>query len=231
MQDITEGLHKDFVYINEIVPSICISARYAGNDNFTGMPVKGYSSKQLALTRPAAIALEKAQEYFQQDGYSLVVYDAYRPQKAINHFVEWSEDIADQKMKQHYFPRVNKEQVFELGYVARKSGHSRGSTVDISIISTKQSLHEIHPIERTLNDGFKILFLDDGTVDMGSSFDLFDTASHYPTSLIANNQLEQRRYLKEIMEKSGFEPYEKEWWHFTLKDEPFKDEYFDFIVP
>ncbi|EKD23410.1 MAG: hypothetical protein ACD_82C00057G0001, partial [uncultured bacterium] len=161
------------------------------------------------------------QQEVKKDGYCLVVYDAYRPQMAVDHFVRWSKDVENQKKKNQYYPRVNKADAFELGYIARRSGHSRGATVDVTIIKDGQKLHRIIEKKRKLLDGFEIKFLDDGTVDMGSSFDLFDIASHFENSLIEEEYKKNRIYLRNVMEKFGFEPYSKEWWHFTFKPEPY----------
>jgi D-alanyl-D-alanine dipeptidase len=190
----------------------------------------GYKSSRLVLTKEAANALAAAQAYFRKNGYSIVIYDAYRPQATVDSLKEWSQNPNDQKMKAWFYPRVDKEKVFELGYVAEKSGHSRGSTVDLSLIYLETPLQEINPSPRKLEDGYEILFLDDGTVDMGSSFDLFDKASHYNNDLIGEIQHKRRTYLKENMESYGFVPYAEEWWHFTLKNEPFPDTYFDFPI-
>ncbi len=229
-----EARLKGFVYLNEIDPSILVSLRYNSTQNFVGRPVDGYHKSVVIMTQKTAEALKQVQQDLKNDGYSLVVYDAYRPQEAVNHFMSWSQDINDQGKKSHYYPRVNKADVFELGYVAKRSGHSRGSTVDLTIIPINKSLHEIKETERTLLDGFSIKFLDDGTVDMGSSFDLFDVASHYENDLIAEQYKKMRTYLKTVMEKHGFKNYSEEWWHFTLKDEPFpaseNSSYFNFPV-
>jgi len=229
-----EARSKGFVYLHEIDPTIIISLRYATNENFVGKPVDGYKKSLAIMTRQAAEALKKVQERVKKDGYSLVVYDAYRPQQAVDHFVRWSEDVNDQLKKTQYYPRVNKADVFDLGYVAKRSGHSRGSTIDLSLIKDGKSLHEIKERNRKLLDGYTIKILDDGTIDMGSSFDLFDTSSHYENNLIKDKFKKLRTYLKNVMEEFGFKNYADEWWHFTLKDEPFptdKDEsYFNFVV-
>lgn len=224
------SLPHGFIYLDKIDPTIRQSLRYYGDNNFIGHPVAGYQSSRIILTRKAAEALSKAQARFKKDGYSLVIYDAYRPQTAVSSFMEWSKDPNDQKMKAWFYPRIDKAKVFALGYVAEKSGHSRGSTIDLSIIPIETPLHEIDPQPRKLRDGFEFLFLDDGTVDMGSSFDLFDKASHYENDLISEEYQKRRKYLKEVMESCGFKNYAEEWWHFTLKDEPFPDTYFDFPV-
>lgn len=225
---------KGFVYLHEVDPTILVSLRYNSNENFVGNYVDGYKKSVVIMTQQAAEALKKVQEDVRKDGYSLVVYDAYRPQQAVNHFMRWSEDVADQSKKSQYYPRVNKADVFELGYVAKRSGHSRGSTVDLTLIRAGQELHDITEKDRTLLDGYPIKMLDDGTVDMGSSFDLFDTASHFENNLVEEQFKLLRIYLKNVMEKHGFKNYAEEWWHFTLRDEPFtrdRDEsYFNFPI-
>jgi zinc D-Ala-D-Ala dipeptidase len=230
-----EARAQGFVYLHEIDPTIKISPRYYGNENFVGKTVDGYEKPVIIVTRQAAEALKKVQEAVKRDGYSLVVYDGYRPQRAVNHFLRWSEAVQDQQKKSQYYPRINKAYVRELGYVATKrSGHSRGSTVDLTIIDDKKVLHAPEEAVRTLLDGFTITVLDDGTVDMGSSFDLFDVASHTENDLIAEQYKVPRAYLKSVMEKHGFKNYAGEWWHFTLNNEPFPADqdssYFDFPV-
>jgi D-alanyl-D-alanine dipeptidase len=230
-----EARAKGFVYLHEVDPTIKISPRYYGTENFVGATVDGYEKSVIILTRQAAEALKKVQEAVKRDGYSLVVYDGYRPQRAVNYFLRWSKAVHDQQKKFQYYPRINKAYVRELGYVATKrSGHSRGSTVDLTIIDDKKALHAPQEKSRTLLDGFTIIVLDDGTVDMGSSFDLFDVASHTENDLIADHYKVPRAYLKAIMEKHGFKNYASEWWHFTLVNEPFPTDqdssYFDFPV-
>ena len=230
----SEMREKGFVYLHEIDPTILVSLRYYTDENFVGRPVDGYKEPVVIMTKQAAQALRKVQKHLKKDGYSLVVYDAYRPQQAVNHFMRWSEDAKDKLKEHHYYPRVEKGKVFDLGYVAKRSGHSRGSTVDLTIIKDGELLHEVQEQERQLCDGCTITFLNDGTVDMGSSFDLFDEASHTHNNLIEEKCQERRNYLKAIMEQYGFKNYSCEWWHFTLKDEPFAadkdDSYFDFPV-
>ena len=225
---------QGFVYLHEVDPTILVSLRYHSNENFVGKPVDGYKGSAVILTKQTAEALKKVQETVKKDGYCLVIYDAYRPQQAVNHFMLWSEDVKDQGKKTQYYPRVNKADVFELGYIAKRSGHSRGSTVDLTLIKDGEKLHEVIEKPRTLLDGYTITFLDDGTLDMGSSFDLFDVASHFENNVVAKHYKTLRTYLKNTMEKHGFKNYAEEWWHFTLKSEPFpatKDSsYFNFPV-
>lgn len=225
---------KGFVYLHEVDPTILVSVRYATSDNFVGQPVDGYTVPVIITTLHAAQALHKVQQNVKKDGYCLVVYDAYRPQQAVDYFISWSTLADDQRMKHEYYPRVDKREVFTLGYIAKRSGHSRGSTFDLTLIRDGQNVHPIEIKERVLSDGFSIKFLDDGTVDMGSSFDLLDIASHTATDLIDSSARALRIYLKNVMKKHGFKNYSKEWWHFTLKNEPFpadrEDSYFGFPV-
>ncbi len=229
-----EARSKGFVYLNEVDPTILVSLRYNSNENFVGKPVAGYKKSVVLLTKQAAEALKKVQQALKKDGYSLVVYDAYRPQQAVDNFMCWSVDIKDQLKKSQYYPRVNKADVFELGYVAERSGHSRGSTIDLTIIELGKKVHDVEESDRTLLDGFTVKFLDDGTVDMGSSFDLFDVASHFENNVIQEKYKRLRTYLKQVMEKHGFKNYPEEWWHFTLRNEPFPANsdasYFNFSV-
>lgn len=224
----------DFVELSEIDPTILVSLRYITSENFLGTPVDGYRKTCVVLTRAAAEALKAVQEELKKDGYCLVVYDAYRPQQAVDHFVRWSEDVSDQKKKAYYYPRVDKAKTFELGYIARRSGHSRGSTVDLTIIKDGKMPHKVVAKSKLLLDGFAIKYLDDGTVNMGSSFDLFDVASHYENNLIKPLYQKRRTYLKTIMNKHGFKNYAEEWWHFTLRNEPYPADqdssYFNFAI-
>ncbi len=223
-------LPQDFVYVKDINPSIIESLRYYSKENFIGIQIDGYKANRVILTKQAAEALSNVQQELLKQGYSLVVYDAYRPQRAVDMFITWSQDLNDQVEKSKYYPRVDKSEVFQLGYVTKKSGHTRGSTVDLTIIKLNSVPHEVQIEKRYLTDGSQILFLNDGTIDMGSSFDLFDEASHHDTALVKPEFLKMRDYLREIMKKNGFYEYKKEWWHYTLKDEPFPNTYFDFDV-
>ena len=225
---------KGFVYLHEVDPTVLVSMRYCTHENFLGRPVKGYNEPVVIMTRQAAEALKKVQADVKKDGYSVVVYDTYRPQQAVNDFVQWGKDVNDQQKKSSYYPRVTKADVFELGYVAYKSGHSRGSTVDLTLIKDGDELHAVQEKECVLLDGHTIKWLDDGTIFMGSSFDLFDLASHTDTDLIKQEYKDRRMYLKSVMSKHGFVNLPDEWWHYTLKDEPYparKDSsYFDFVI-
>jgi D-alanyl-D-alanine dipeptidase len=229
-----EARAKDFVYLHEVDPTILVSLRYKSNENFIGKPIDGYKKSVVIMTKQAAESLKLVQKDVKKNGYSLVVYDAYRPQQAVNHFVRWAEDVEDQPKKIQYYPHIGKARVFQLGYVSKRSGHSRGSTIDLTLIENGKQLHAIQEKECTLLDGSTITLLDDGTVDMGSSFDLFDEASHFENNLIEAPYKKLRRYLRSVMEKHGFKGCVEEWWHFTLKKEPFPanqdNSYFDFVI-
>lgn len=224
-------LPPGFVYLNEAVCDIRVDLRYYGKNNFLGRKVDGYGNNScIILTEKAAKALQQAQAIFSKDGFDIVVYDAYRPQRAVDDFAAWAKDGSDQLIKPIFYPRIDKSSLFKVGYLAAESSHSRGSTVDISIISKAKKLHSPIYITRELTDAFNITYVDDGTIDMGSSFDLFDEASHLMTNLVSNECIARRDYMKEVMQLCGFTPYHAEWWHFTLKDEPFPNTYFNFPI-
>ena len=227
-----DNLPEGFVYLHDCIPNIQVSLRYATEENFVGRIVNGYVDNVSIVTEPTGKALKQVQELAKEKGYELVIYDSYRPQKSVDHFVRWSEDPHDpQRTKEHYYPRIRKEDAFQLGYIARKSGHTRGSTVDLTIIPLGERV--INPLTaktRILKDNSTILFLDDGTVDMGSSFDLFDEVSHTDSPLISDEQHQRRIMFREMMAQADFVNYTKEWWHYTLKNEPFPQTYFDFDV-
>jgi D-alanyl-D-alanine dipeptidase len=196
------SLKKGFVNVNRLIPSAHFEMRYAGGDNFTGRPIEGYEEPLCYLTKEAAAGVQKVQESLQKEGYTLRLFDCYRPQRAVDHFVRWAAGLNDTEMKSVYYPGVDKKELFERGYIAAKSGHSRGSTVDLTI------------------DG----------LDMGTPFDFFDPRSHTESSAVTGKQHENRMRLKKVMEENGFQNYAEEWWHFTLKNEPFKARYFDFAI-
>ncbi|WP_239711394.1 M15 family metallopeptidase [Paenibacillus sp. 19GGS1-52] len=202
------NLPQGFVYLEEIIPTAQYEIRYYGENNFTGQRVTGYHAPLAIFTREAATALKAVSEDLKQKGYLLKIYDAYRPQKAVNNFVNWSQDASDIKMKQQYYPLLDKRNLFKLGFIAKKSGHSRGSTVDLTIVNLKTGAN----------------------VDMGSPYDFFGNISYYDTSLINNTQKANRAILKAAMVKRGFKPYTKEWWHFTLLKEPYPNQYFNFNI-
>lgn len=199
---------NSFVNLKEQIPNLEIDLRYYGSHNFLGRPVKGYEANKVFISKEAASALVQIQKELNAQGLGIKVFDAYRPQQAVNNFKEWALDIADTAAKKEFYPDVDKRNLFKLGYIAEKSGHSRGSTIDLTIINLK----------------------DKKELDMGTGFDYFGEPSHHDYSNLSPRQKANRKLLKDIMEKHGFKSIEEEWWHYTLKNEPFKDQYFDYKI-
>jgi D-alanyl-D-alanine dipeptidase len=192
-------------------PSIEVDLRYAGSDNFVGTPVAGYEAPKCLLSRPAAEALVSVQKTLAGRGYGLRAFDCYRPQRAVDHFVRWARDTTDRRTKAAYYPDVAKSALFADGYIAERSGHSRGSTVDLTLI-------EVH------SDGST------EPLDMGTPFDFFDPSSATDSPDVTPRQRADRALLREYMEAGGFRNYEAEWWHYTLEDEPWPDRYLDVVI-
>ena len=197
-----------FVSVTDVIPDALLDVRYYSTYNFTGDRVDGYEQPLVLLTREAAAALARVNRDMRAKGLRLVLYDGYRPQRAVDHFVRWAEDTADTRMKPVFYPDVDKADLFDKGFIARRSGHSRGSTVDLTLLDEKT-----------------------GTLlDMGGPFDFFGPLSHPDFPGITEKQHHNRMLLREAMLKHGFKPLSTEWWHFTLVDEPYPDTYFDFPV-
>lgn len=229
---VVHPLPSGFVFLAEVDPTIIESPRYATAQNFLGRPVPGYVKPAIVSTRVAAEKLSLVNQEFQTLGYNLVVYDGYRPQCAIDAFRAWSSDAKDQVAKALYYPTLTKYDVITQGYLGtKKSSHGRGSTFDLTIIPKGVPLTPIQVTHRTLcSTGEQIPFLDDGTVDMGSSFDLFHTASHHDAPLVSAQALKMRNLFRGVMKKYNFREYQQEWWHYTLNGEPYPDTYFEFNI-
>ena len=204
----SQTLPKGFSYVSEIDVTIKKELRYGTSNNFIGKPIDGYLKDSLIISTPAAKALKEIQTKLMLSGLSLKIFDAYRPQQAVDYFVRWAKVMNDTLMKQLYYPDVQKSELFTLGFIASKSGHTRGSTVDLSIVDVKTNKE----------------------VDMGSSYDFFGEKSHPFYKKITEAQMKNRMLLRTIMIKNGFIPYDNEWWHFTLKDEPYPTTYFNFLI-
>lgn len=226
----------DFVALTDVDPSIVEEIRYYTPHNFTGDPVDGYVVPLCILTRPTAEALARAQRDFVEDGYALKVYDCYRPQRAVDDFVAWAHDLADQRMKPEFYPRVDKSTLFHDGYIAERSGHSRGSTVDLTlvplpVVPTAPFIPGQPLVDCAAPQGFRF---PDNSLDMGTGFDCFDTLANTADPRITGDQAKNRTLLLEGLERQGFVNYDKEWWHFTYRPagegEPYPDTLFDFPV-
>lgn len=201
-------LPAGFVYLDEVITDAIYNVRYYTNDNFIGSRVDGYIAPRVILTSEAANALAGVAEELRQKGLLLKLFDGYRPQQAVNNFVRWAADIDDNKMKSQYYPDVDKKDLFRLNFIAEKSSHSRGSTVDLTLVDA----------------------LTGEELDTASGFDFFGEISHHDSPLIAPQQLQNRNLLRDTMVRHGFEPYPEEWWHYTFAAEPHPDTYFDFPV-
>ena len=218
-----------FVVLSEIAPDIIMEVRYYATYNFVGDRIAGYEEPCVLMSREAATALKEVSDDVKKLGYRLKIYDAYRPQKAVDNFVEWAKDIDDKRMKPYFYPQVDKTRLFAEGYIDAKSGHSRGSTVDLTLFDMKTGKE----------------------VDMGGTFDHFGIESHpdwcgnpetfeytgkykgdkKPTDGQINaTQFANRMILRKAMMRHGFKPIDTEWWHFTLKNEPYPDTYFTFPI-
>ncbi len=223
---------QDFVSLADVDPTILQEIRYFTPHNFTGDPVDGYLAPMCILTRSAAEALRRAQQEFLEAGHTLKVYDCYRPQRAVNDFVAWAKDLADQRMKAEFYPRVDKTALFADGYIAEQSGHSRGSTMDLTLVPVPaQQTRPYQPGEPLIDcTAPQPLRFPDNSLDMGTGYDCFDTLAHTLDPRVQGDQLKNRLLLKDGMEKQGLMNYENEWWHFTFKPEAYPETYFDFPV-
>ncbi|MBK99149.1 MAG: peptidase M15 [Flavobacteriaceae bacterium] len=200
-------LPSGFIYINDIDKTIQTDLRYSTKDNFTGRIVDGYKSNRAIISYDAAKSLVQVQNELRKRNLSLKIFDAYRPQRSVNYFINWSKDLSDTINKIIYYPKINKSQLFPMGYIAERSGHSRGSTVDLTIVNNKTNKE----------------------LDMGTPYDFFGPESSTDFSNITDKQRSNRILLLEAMTKNGFKNYPKEWWHYTLELEPF-NHYFNFVI-
>lgn len=223
---------EDFVELAEIAPDIVQDIRYEGANNFIGRPIPGYNAPKCLLTRPAAEALATVQARLKPLGYGLRVFDCYRPQRAVDAFVAWAEDLDDQTMKARFYPNVEKQHLFRDGYIAARSGHSRGSTLDLSIQALAAPVPAAFDPEapQVSCEAPQAERANDGSVDMGTGFDCFSPLSHTLNPAIGGAARPYRLLLKTLMDSAGFQNLAEEWWHFTLRDEPYPDRYFDFPI-
>jgi zinc D-Ala-D-Ala dipeptidase len=201
-------VNEDFVFVDEMVPGVRWDAKYATWDNFTGKPVDGYLANRIVGTNALCAALEEVRGKAESLGFGLLLWDGYRPQRAVDCFVRWSRQPEDGRTKLRHYPNIDRAAMFEKGYVATKSGHSRGSTVDLT-------LYELATGELAA---------------MGGDHDLMDEISHHGAEKITQVEARNRQHLRSLMESCGFIAYACEWWHYTLKDEPYPAAYFDFPI-
>jgi zinc D-Ala-D-Ala dipeptidase len=201
-------LASGFVDAAAVVDGLAVDMRYFGNNNFVGERIDGYERARCLLSAPAVEALAAVQKNLAARGLGLKVFDCYRPQRAVAHFVRWAQKVDDIRRKSEFYPEVDKRDLFKDGYISERSGHSRGSTVDLTLVRRA----------------------DGRALDMGSPFDFFSPRSWPSDRSVSVEAQNNRALLAEAMTAGGFRPYDKEWWHFTLANEPFPDTYFDFPV-
>ncbi len=205
--DAARQVPDTFVRVDLLVPDVVLDMRYAGNHNFVGSSIDGYEAPVALLTRPAAQALARVADALRPSGLRLCIYDAYRPLSAVEHFKRWAQDDQDTKMKTEFYPSEQKDKLFAKGYIAEHSSHSRGSCVDVTLVNAEGA-----------------------PLDMGGTFDLFSPISSHNAKGLTGMQRMNRKLLRTTMEKQGFRSYNAEWWHYTLKDEPFPKTSFSFPV-
>ncbi|MFX0579493.1 M15 family metallopeptidase [Nocardia nepalensis] len=221
-----------FVSVTEIDPTIVVDARYFGEHNFIGTRINGYEAPKCLLTKEAAAALAEVQRELRPMGLGLKTYDCYRPQRAVDQFVSWAKDLGDTKMRGEFYPTVEKANLFRDGYIAEKSGHSRGSTLDLTIVALPA------PDQEQYRDGDPLractLPADqrfrDNSLDFGTGYDCFDPLAHTANLAPSGTQRALRELLTNLMDEHGFKNLAEEWWHFTLENEPFPSTYFDFAI-
>ena len=203
-----QNLPNGFVYLSDVDATIKSEMRYISHNNFIGKPIEGYQKARIIVSKPTATALKRIQKELLKFNLSLKIFDSYRPQQAVNHFVRWAKVLNDTLMKRQYYPEVPKNQLFKLGYISSKSGHTRGSTVDLTLMDLATNTE----------------------LDMGSPYDFFGNESHALNTILTKKQRANRLLLRNLMLTNGFNPIRTEWWHFTLRWEPFPKTYFDFEV-
>lgn len=205
------ALPSGFVYLDAVIPDIRLDLRYSGSHNFVGERIDGYRAPRAILSREAAAALAKVQKDLRPFGLGLMVFDAYRPQRAVDHFVRWAQDLQDTRTKDEFYPDVDKQDLFREEYIAARSSHSRGSTVDLTLVALDAPPGDVG-------------------LDMGTGFDFFGPESWPDYAGVTPAQRAHRLLLRSLMLQHGFKPYPKEWWHFTLAEEPYPETWFDFPV-
>jgi len=199
---------KGFSLVSDVIEDCLLDIRYYSTFNFVGARVDGYLDPVAIMTNESLALLKKASDEFRKMGYLIKVFDAYRPQKAVDHFVRWSMDLNDERTKEYFYPMYEKATLFELDFISKNSNHSRGSTIDLTLFDPKTGMD----------------------LDMGGGFDYFGDLSHADYEDITEEQKKNRMILRTVMIQNGFRPFNGEWWHFTMVNEPYPNQYFDFDV-
>ena len=221
----------DIVDVGKAIPQMQFDIRYASSHNFVGRRIHGYEEAACLLTQPAAAALKRVEDKLLPMGLTLKAYDCYRPQRAVDDFVGWAQDAKATRMQAEFYPAVPKDRLFDDGYIAAHSGHSRGSTIDLTIVPLDSSVPQVGAGMPLVNCvAPKAQRAPDNSLDFGTGFDCFSPVSHPSYQAISSQAKANRLLLQSLMMDAGFVPLETEWWHFTLKDEPYPATYFDFPV-
>lgn len=223
------ALPEGFVYLRQVDPSIQQDIRYATYHNFVGRPIDGYNAPECILTYDTALALQHIQEKLAKSHLSLKVYDCYRPTRAVQNFVNWWRN-SNEAMKEEFYPNLSKKDLFKLGYIATASGHSRGSTVDLTVVPLPSSIpyYQGESLVSCYSD-YSLRF-PDNSLDMGTGYDCFDLRANVYNGQISQSAMKNRLLLRKLMVQEGFRPYSKEWWHFTLRNEEYPHSYFNFPI-
>lgn len=221
----------DFVNAQQVIPQLQTDMRYDSSHNFVGRKIKGYEAPVCLLTRPAAEALKKVETSLLAMGLTLKAYDCYRPQTAVNDFANWAREINNTKMRAEFYPTIDKQVLFSEGYIAYLSGHSRGSTVDLTIVPLNSSIPSYDPkATQVACTAPQPQRFPDNSLDFGTGFDCFSPMSHPSYQNLPATVKKNRLLLQNLMAQAGFKPLSTEWWHFTLSNEPYPNTYFDFPV-
>ncbi|MCE3268774.1 MAG: D-alanyl-D-alanine dipeptidase [Burkholderiales bacterium] len=229
--NVVESSPKTFINLKQFIPQVQTDIRYYGQHNFVGRPVKGYEQPVCLLTKPAAIALKAAEKKLLGMGLTFKVYDCYRPQRAVNDFVNWATEINNIAMKTEFYPTIDKKNLFSDNYIAYKSGHSRGSTIDLTVVPINSKIPAYNPKIKQVPCTAPVQQRSpDNSLDFGTGFDCFSPISHPDYQRLSPQIKANRELLKTIMKRAGFRVLDTEWWHFTLINEPYPNTYFDFPV-
>ena len=224
-------LPNGFIYLSDVDPSIIPDIRYYGSHNFVGRRIDGYNAPECVLTKEAALALSKVQAALREQNLSLIVWDCYRPARAVADFLSWSKSPSKDGMKTEFFPNTDKGSLFALGYIAARSAHSRGSAVDVGLARKDSSPAAFDPAAPLVScTASKKERFQDGALDMGTGYDCLDSSANIDNTKLTHDEQKNRMRLRKAMIGGGFKPYDKEWWHFELGNEPFRGRSFDFTI-
>ncbi|MCD6045682.1 MAG: D-alanyl-D-alanine dipeptidase [Gammaproteobacteria bacterium] len=228
---IVENRPTDFVNAQQVIPQLQTDIRYASEHNFVGRKIKGYEEPVCVLTQQAANALKTVETQLLARGLTLKAYDCYRPHTAVNDFIQWASEANNVAMRAEFYPTINKAELFKKGYIAYQSGHSRGSSIDLTIVPVNSQIPAYNPTaKRAACTATQQERFSDNSLDFGTGYDCFSPMSHPDYPYLPAEARKNRALLRALMRQAGFKPLYTEWWHFTLINEPYPNTYFDFPV-